>query len=105
MYCAVTGLFNTVLFPLITGMESLVQVTVVAGPPEEIQVRVSCEVHPTISGKLSIIIVIVRLPTIKLASYNGWGLELQAVLTFSIEIESNIRCVSSCISTIVNCSC
>ena len=37
VYCAVTALFNTVS---VTVMESLVQVTVVAGPPVEIQVRV-----------------------------------------------------------------
>ena len=41
LYCAVTGLFNTVLVPWVTVVESLVQVTVVAGPPVEIQVRVS----------------------------------------------------------------
>ena len=41
MYCAVTGSFNTVWVPWVTVVESLVQVTVVAGPPVEIQVRVS----------------------------------------------------------------
>ena len=41
MYCAVTGSFNTVSVPSVTVVESLVQVTVVAGPPVEIQVRVS----------------------------------------------------------------
>ena len=41
MYCAVTGSFNTVSLPSVTVVESLVQVTVVAGPPVEIQVRVS----------------------------------------------------------------
>ena len=41
VYCAVTGLFNTVSVPWMTVVESLVQVTVVAGPPVEIQVRVS----------------------------------------------------------------
>ena len=41
MYCAVTGSFNTVSFPSVTVVESLVQVTVVAGPPVEIQVRVN----------------------------------------------------------------
>ena len=41
VYCAVTGSFNTVSFPWVTVVESLVQVTVVAGPPVEIQVRVS----------------------------------------------------------------
>ena len=38
VYCAVVALFNTVS---LTVMESLVQVTVVAGPPVEIQVRVN----------------------------------------------------------------
>ena len=41
VYCAVTGSSNTVSGPSVTVMESLVQVTVVAGPPVEIQVRVS----------------------------------------------------------------
>ena len=40
VYCAVSGLSNTVSVPSVTVMESLVQVTVVAGPPVEIQVRV-----------------------------------------------------------------
>ena len=40
VYCAVTGSFNTVWAPWVTVVESLVQVTVVAGPPVEIQVRV-----------------------------------------------------------------
>ena len=40
VYCAVTALFNTVSVPSVTVTESLVQVTVVAGPPVEIQVRV-----------------------------------------------------------------
>ena len=41
VYFAVTGSFNTVSVPWVTVVESLVQVTVVAGPPVEIQVRVS----------------------------------------------------------------
>ena len=41
VYCAVTGSSNTVSGPSVTVMESLVQVAVVAGPPVEIQVRVS----------------------------------------------------------------
>ena len=41
VYCAVTGSFNTVFVPSVTVVESLVQVTLVAGPPVEIQVRVS----------------------------------------------------------------
>ena len=40
VYCAVTGLSNTVSVPSVTVTESLVQVTVVVGPPVEIQVRV-----------------------------------------------------------------
>ena len=40
VYCAVILLFSTVSVPSVTVMESLVQVTVVAGPPVEIQVRV-----------------------------------------------------------------
>ena len=41
VYCAVSGSSNTVSVPSVTMMESLVQVTVVAGPPVEIQVRVN----------------------------------------------------------------
>ena len=41
VYFAVTGSSNTVLVPLLTVTLSLVQVTVVAGPPVEIQVRVN----------------------------------------------------------------
>ena len=41
VYCAVTLSSNTVSVPSVTVMESLVQVTVVAGPPVEIQVRVN----------------------------------------------------------------
>ena len=41
VYCAVTVSFNTVCVPWVTVVESLVQVTAVAGPPVEIQVRVS----------------------------------------------------------------
>ena len=40
VYCAVSRSSNTVSVPSVTVMESLVQVTVVAGPPVEIQVRV-----------------------------------------------------------------
>ena len=41
VYCAVTGSSNTVSVSSGTVVESLVQVTVIAGPPVEIQVRVS----------------------------------------------------------------
>ena len=40
VYSAVTGSINTVSVPSVIVTESLVQVTVVAGPPVEIQVRV-----------------------------------------------------------------
>ena len=46
MYCAVTGSFNTISVPSVTVVESLVQVTVVAGPPVEIQVRVNWGLAP-----------------------------------------------------------
>ena len=41
MYCAVIGLSNTDCISPVAGSESLVQVTVVAGPQVEIQVRVN----------------------------------------------------------------
>ena len=41
VYCAVSGSSNTVSVPSVKVVESLVQVTVVAGPPVEIQVRVN----------------------------------------------------------------
>ena len=41
VYCAVSGSFNTVSVPSVNSTLSLVQDTVVAGPPVEIQVRVS----------------------------------------------------------------
>ena len=40
-YSAVIRFSNTVSFPSVTGVVSLVQVAVVAGPPVEIQVRVN----------------------------------------------------------------
>ena len=39
VYCALKGSFNTVSVPSLIMVESLVQVTVVAGPPVETQVR------------------------------------------------------------------
>ena len=68
VYCAVSGSSNTVSVPSVTVVESLVQVTVVAGPPVEIQVRVICEASnvtspdivtspPTSLQKASIIVV------------------------------------------------
>ena len=54
MYCAVSRSSNTVSVPSVTVMESLVQVTVVAGPPVEIQVRViSTESNVTSPGILT----------------------------------------------------
>ena len=47
LYCAVSVSSNTVTFPSVTVVvESLVQVTVVAGPPVEIQVRVNWGLSP-----------------------------------------------------------
>ena len=49
MYCAVTVSFNTVSvapWVTVTVVESLVQVTVVAGPPVEIQARVNQGLAP-----------------------------------------------------------
>ena len=46
VYCAVSGSSNTVTFPVVTVVESLVQVTVVAGPPVEIQLRVNWGLSP-----------------------------------------------------------
>ena len=49
VYCAVTGSFNTVSVPSATGVESLVHWTVVAGPPVEIQVRVTPKAELTVN--------------------------------------------------------
>ena len=49
VYCAVSGSFNTVSVPSVTVVESLVQVTVVAGPPVEIQVRVDFGLGPLVT--------------------------------------------------------
>ena len=46
MYCEVVRSSNTVLFPSVIVTKSLVQVTVVAGPPVEIQVRVNRGLAP-----------------------------------------------------------
>ena len=62
MYCAVTGSFNTVSVPCVSAVESLVQATVVAGPPAVIHVRVSCEVHLSILVKFAMISAIVISP-------------------------------------------
>ena len=45
MYCAVSALLNTVIPPE-TISKSLVQVTVVAGPPMEVQVRMNSGQSP-----------------------------------------------------------
>ena len=56
MYSAVMGSFNTVSVPSVTVVESLVQVTVVAGPPVDIQVRVNLGLAPLRSEYTVIII-------------------------------------------------
>ena len=50
VYCAVTGSSNTVSFPSVIVVESLVQVTVVTGPPVEIQVSMNCPASNTMSS-------------------------------------------------------
>ena len=61
VYCAVTGSSNTVSVPSVTVMESLVQVTVVAGPPVEIQARViSSESNVTSSPDIVMVPVLIR---------------------------------------------
>ena len=47
MYLAVEVLTSRVSVPSVTGSESLVQVTVVAGPPVEIQTRVNGALTPS----------------------------------------------------------
>ena len=59
VYCAVSGSSNTVLVPSVIMVESLVQVTVVAGPPVEIQVRVSWS-----ESKITLSPNMVMLPTL-----------------------------------------
>ena len=54
MYCAVVALSNTVSVPSVTVVESLVQVTVVAGPPVEIQVRVNGGLGPLCNVSIDI---------------------------------------------------
>ena len=49
MYCAVSELSNTVTASPMAVAESLVQVTVVAGPPMEIQVRMNRGLTPLMS--------------------------------------------------------
>ena len=62
LYCAVTRSSNTVSFPSVTVSESLVQVTLVAGPPVEIQVRVNCVLVPSDSTAICILSNMVRFP-------------------------------------------
>ena len=60
MYCAVSGSSNTVSVPSVTVVvESLVQVTVVAGPPVEIQVRVNWRLSPLRSEVRSTVDIVI----------------------------------------------
>ena len=63
VYCAVSGSSNTVPVPSVTVVESLVQVTVVAGPPVEVQVRVSWSESNVMPPGIvtSIIIIIIKV--------------------------------------------
>ena len=73
MYCEVVRLSNTVLFPSVTVTESLVQVTVVAGPPVEIQVRVNRGLASLRSESTENVILpdIVMSPENKVCVYNS----------------------------------
>ena len=56
MYCAVFRLARTVLVPsVISVLLSLVQVTVVTGPPEEVQIMVNGRLSPCITLMLSML--------------------------------------------------
>ena len=55
MYCAVTGSFNTVsVTPSATVAESLVQVTVVTGPPVETHVSVNSPLRSEVMIKVGV---------------------------------------------------
>ena len=58
MYCAVTVLCNTVSVPSVTTTESLVQVTVVAGPPAEVH----CKLFPVPLKVTDVILTSVMSP-------------------------------------------
>ena len=60
VYCAVTGSFNTVSVPSVTVVESLVQVTVVAGPPVETQVRLELNVTPPCILRLPPMLLLIK---------------------------------------------
>ena len=70
-YFAVIGFTNTVSFPSVTGVVSLVQMTVVAGPPVEIQVRVNRGLIPSVST------VGVKQPYIDISPVNNNCVQLQ----------------------------
>ena len=60
VYCAISGSSNTVSVPSVTVVvESLVQVTVVAGPPVEIQVRVNWGLSPLRSEVRSTVDIVI----------------------------------------------
>ena len=61
VYCAVTGSSNTVPVPSVTVVEYLVQVTVVAGPSVEIQVRVNLGLFPFRSESMFIDILAIPI--------------------------------------------
>ena len=62
VYCAVTGSSNTVSFPSVIVVLSLVQITVVAGPPIEIQVSVYRGIGRFSSESTVILLGIVMFP-------------------------------------------
>ena len=90
VYCAVTGSFNTVSAPSVMVLESLVQVTVVAGPPVEIQVRMN--EYDSAKSKVNVIRfgVISTLPKSKSNSVTQNHDDGTYNITSIISIQSNI---------------
>ena len=72
MYCAVSGSSNTVSVSSVTEVvKSLVQVTLVAGPPMEIQVRVNWELSVLRSEVKSRVDIVTRPEIVCRESQNG----------------------------------
>ena len=102
VYCAVSGSSNTVSIPSVTVVESLVQVTVVAGPPVEIQVRVSWSELNTTPPDIVMSPIDIEKYSCMLAgkkTFHFLGLFVQVAkgITYfvtSSEVQSHIDCLS-----------
>ena len=88
MYCAVVVSTNTVIFPCVTVVESLVQVTVVAGPPVEIQVRVNSGLAPFRSEST------VRGISPEIISPIGYKHPIAETLIWLLQLRSYILCTN-----------